>query len=118
MANEELMTRLKEAGIDTEEALSRMMGNETLFIRILSKLCEDTNYDDLMKGLSSGDLEGAFRAAHTLKGIYGNVSATELFRLFSEQTELLRAGDMEGAKELMTRIAPAHDRLFSILERS
>ena len=115
MGDKELFLRLEEAGIDTKEALSRMMGNEALLMRILSKLKTDKNYDSLKEGLSKDDAEGAFAASHTLKGIYGNVSATELFKLFSEQTELLRSGDLEGGKRLMKDIEPLYAKLMEAL---
>ena len=115
MGDKELFLRLEEAGIDTKEALSRMMGNEALLMRILSKLKTDKNYDSLREALSKDDAEGAFTASHTLKGIYGNVSATELFKLFSEQTELLRSGDLEGGKRLMKYIEPLYAKLMEAL---
>lgn len=115
MGDKELYLRLSEAGIDTKEALSRMMGNEALLMRILSKLREDKNYASLREALSRDDAEGAFAASHTLKGIYGNVSAKELFKLFSEQTECLRSGDLEGGKKLMKDIEPLYTQLMEAL---
>ena len=41
--------RLTDAGIDVDGALSRVMGNEGLFLRILAKLKKDENFQGLKK---------------------------------------------------------------------
>ena len=47
-------------------------------------------------------------AAHTLKGICGNLSLTALFSLFTRQVAALRRGDLEEAQTLMAQISPAY----------
>ncbi len=107
--------RLTDAGIDVDGALSRVMGNEGLFLRILAKLKKDENFQGLKKAFLEGDREAAFGCAHTLKGICGNVSADRLFELFSEQVRLMRADRWSEAEELMSEIDPLYERLLSAL---
>lgn len=59
----------KEAGIDYDTALRRMMGKESLYYRFLKKFLEDENYAMLVKAAGQGDGDGAFRAAHTFAEI-------------------------------------------------
>mgnify|MGYP000290853416 FL=1 len=59
----------------------------------------------LTQAMDAGDVETAFRAAHTLKGICANLGFKSLFEVSYEITEALRAGDMEQAKVMWPRCA-------------
>ena len=73
--------RLTAAGIDVDDALGRFMGNEALLERFLTKFLADGNYAALSAAVAAGDSAGALTASHTLKGVCGNLSMSELFRL-------------------------------------
>lgn len=103
--------RLEAGGIDVQSALQRVMGNETLLERLWGKFLDDPQYSLLCAALERGDMEQAAAASHTLKGMCGNLSITPLFRLFTEQTDAVRAGDLALARELMTKIMPAYERV-------
>ena len=98
---------LTAAGIQADEALERLMGSEALLERFLKKFLQDKSYEELVSAIEGQELERAFRAAHTLKGVCGNLSMTSLFSLFTAQVEALRRGDMDEAARLMAEIAPA-----------
>ena len=57
--------------------------------------------------VNEGGRERACAAAHTLKGVCGNLSMDGLYALFTAQVEALRRGDMDEAARLMAEIAPA-----------
>ena len=99
--------QLEGAGICVEQALERMMGSEALLERLLGKFLEDRNLPALREALAAGDTEGAFTAAHTLKGVCGNLSMAALYDLFTRQTEALRCGDLAGARAQMAEIEQA-----------
>ncbi len=86
--------QLKEFGVDVDEGLKRCMNNEALFIRLISTIPTETNFDTLKNAVESQDLNKAFEAAHALKGVLGNLSITPLFKAASELTEYLR-GDVD-----------------------
>jgi CheY-like chemotaxis protein len=69
-------------GIDSKEGLIRVAGNKKLFIKILKSFYESnlTFIDDLKVTYKSGDKEATVRAAHTLKGVSGNIGAIELHK--------------------------------------
>ena len=77
---------------DYNDASSRMM-NDALIERFMLKFPGDTTMDLLNKAVDEGDTPAAFRAAHTLKGIAGNLSFTRLCRAASALTEQLRDKD-------------------------
>ena len=107
---------LRGAGVDVDGALERLMGSAALLERLLGKFASDGSYAALRRALENRDADGAVAAAHTLKGMCGNLSMTELFSLFGRQVELLRAGDLEGAEALMESIVPAYEQMIRAIE--
>ena len=101
--------RLMDAGLDLNSALDRFMNNEALLERFLAKVPADPNHDRLTAAIAAGDKEGALTAAHTLKGVCGNLSMTALFELLTRQVAAFRADDWEGAVAMM----PELDRMYN-----
>lgn len=61
----------------------RRLYNEKLVEKFLFKFEEDPSFENLKKALEEEDLEAAFRAAHTLKGVAQNMGFDNL----AEQVE-------------------------------
>ena len=85
------MDALKKFGADTEDGLARCMNNQSFYLRLVGKVLEDKNFAALEQAISEGNLDAAFGAAHSLKGVLGNLSLTPIFEPVKEMTELLRA---------------------------
>lgn len=86
-------------GGDYEDVMSRLRTDERV-VKFLNKVAADGSFALLQKSLSERNMEEAFRAAHTLKGICMNLSLTKLYRVAAELTESLRGrseygGDIE-----------------------
>ena len=107
---------LEAAGIRTGELLDRMMGSESMAERFLCRFLEDPTSAALEAAMAAGRREEAFRAAHTLKGLCGNLSITGLGALAGRQTELLRGAEgWAEAQALMPEIAEAYSRVRSAI---
>lgn len=78
-------------GANVEEGLARCMNNEGFYLRLVESVKADEGVAKLESAIDAGNLEGAFEAAHALKGVLGNLSLTPLYEPVSEITELLRA---------------------------
>ena len=113
---DEVRAALIGAGVDVDGALERFMHNEGLLERFLKKFPADPSYGALKEALARGDVDAAFRAAHTLKGVAANLSMLELQRRVSEQVECLRAGDLEGAARLLPGIDESYARISEALK--
>lgn len=109
--------QLEAAGIDIESALERMMGSVALLERLLGKFLDDPQYPALRAALEAGDMERAVSAAHTLKGVCGNLSMTGLYGLFTRQVDALRAGDLPLAQGIMAEIAPVYEQVTAAIRR-
>lgn len=75
--------------------------SERMVQKYVLKFLEDPNFDVLCRSLELGNLEEAFRAAHTIKGMCQNLSFTKLQLSDSMVTEKLRSGDLDGARALL-----------------
>ncbi|MDO4489339.1 MAG: Hpt domain-containing protein, partial [Eubacteriales bacterium] len=75
--------------------------------KFVGMFLNDKSYEELVTAMKNGDRAAAFRAAHTLKGVCGNLSLDKLFNSASELTELLRPeSDVipEGAEALLANV--------------
>ncbi|MBC8528408.1 Hpt domain-containing protein [Christensenellaceae bacterium NSJ-44] len=78
-------------GADYHATMERFMGNEGMYLRLLDMLFKDDNLEKLGAALQTGDLTAAFEAAHTLKGVVGNMGLTPLYEAVCAMVEPLRA---------------------------
>ena len=108
---------LRQAGIDVEEALGRFMGNEELLMQFLLKFPHDPNFPQLREAMARGDVDGAFTAAHTLKGVTGNLSMKALSRQVGLVVEDLRGGDFTSASGKMGQLEELYRNLTEVLEQ-
>jgi HPt (histidine-containing phosphotransfer) domain-containing protein len=76
-------------GADYNEVMSRLRTEERTK-KFLLKLPKDPSYEELCAALDKREIETAFRAAHTLKGVGQNLSLTPLYRSAAELCEALR----------------------------
>ena len=68
------------AGLDTQLGLRRVMGKEALYLSLLRKFVagHQAGLEPLTQALEAGDVATAERMAHTLKGVAGNIGASDL----------------------------------------
>lgn len=104
-------------GIQADDALERFMGSEALLVRFLKRFLEDSTYDSLRQAVEAGDWQQTLTASHTLKGMCGNLSMTELYDLFTRQVALLREDKPAEAAALMPAIEAAYRRAADAIGR-
>ena len=76
-------------GGNYEEVLSRLRADDRI-IRFLKMALSDGSYQLLIDSIDTNNADEAFRAAHTLKGVCGNLSITRLGESSSALCEYLR----------------------------
>ncbi len=76
-------------GGNYDDVMSRLRTDERV-IKFLGKVAADGSFALLEKSLAERNMEEAFRAAHTMKGICLNLSLTALFESAAKITEALR----------------------------
>lgn len=100
-------------GGDYEGLVSRVMG-EKIAEMFAPKFLKDGSYAALVEAMEQENYEGAFRAAHTLKGVCANLGIVNLQGVVSELTEQLRGKEKptdislyERTKEEYQKVADA-----------
>ena len=76
-------------GGDYDDAMSRLRTDDRIK-RFLQRVADDQSYKNLCDSLEAHNMEEAFRAAHTLKGVSSNLSLTRLCKSATAITEVLR----------------------------
>ena len=82
---------LRAYGANVDEGLGRCMGNEEFYLRLVGMAKDEPGFDALEQAIAANDLDAAFEAAHSLKGVLANLALTPLLEPIEEITELLRA---------------------------
>ena len=86
-----LIEKLREFSPDVDEGIRRCVNNEEFYLRMVKMALESEDIGKLKERFDAGDIKGAFACAHNLKGVFGNLSLTPIFKPVSELTELLRS---------------------------
>lgn len=106
---------LKQFGADTDDGLSRCMGNEAFYFKLIGKVVEDKNFQALEDAVAAKDLDKAFEAAHSLKGVLGNLALTPIYEPVYEITELLRKRTDIDYAPYLEKIKAKKDELTGLL---
>jgi len=107
---------LRSGGLDVEGGLKRMAGNRTLYKKILARFVDNhRNAIQTIVGLLEvDDYDQGVMAIHTLKGVAGNISATDLYRV----TQSLEKGikGHQGLDQLQDLIDQSQASLSQVVE--
>jgi len=97
------------AGIDYDEGVARFVGRADMYEKFLAQFPEDPGFSALDEAMGSGDVSAAFQAAHSLKGVSGNLSVNNLYHSLIPFVNALRgAGDLPLAKTLYPPVEEAY----------
>ena len=66
-------------GADYQNTLNRFP-NEAFIKKFVLKFLDDNSYANLKEAIAAGNVEEAFRAAHTLKGVCLNLGFDNLYK--------------------------------------
>ena len=121
--DENFRKQLEENGADVEGTLRRFMGKDTLYLKFLGKFPADKNYENLGMNLEAGAYEEAYKCAHALKGVVGNLGLTPVFEKVSTLVEDLRNKtdsdvNAERANELWQEIKEIYERFIAIISEN
>lgn len=113
---EELCERFTAYGGNYQDIMVRFMGSEAMYLKFLNMLPQDDSMDRLEAALAAGDLAAAFEAAHTLKGVAGNLGLTPLHRAVCAIVEPLRTGEQIDYRPMCMAVREEFQRAESLLD--
>lgn len=106
---------LEQEGVAVSEAVKRLLGNMPMYERFLRRFPDDPNYGRLVEAVAGQDKKKTYSAAHTLKGICGNLSISHLQQLMTKQVALLYENRWEDAVAMMPEITAEYERICSVI---
>lgn len=115
--NNEPFTELEELGVDVASALRRFGGKPELFMKYIRLFPEDTSFAELAAAMQSGDTEAAMSAAHTLKGVSGNLGFSEISRMSNSVLVRLREGRYTDASAAAEELSGEYADVLARLEK-
>lgn len=95
-------------GGNYNDAKQRLM-NDKLINRFLFRFIEDPTMSQLLDAVKIGDRKASFSAAHTLKGVAGNLGLTSLVKSVSVLTEQLRSLEEDADPSLVQDVKEKYD---------
>ena len=107
----------QEMGGNYTEVCGRLP-SQRLVEKFVRKFLDDRSYAELTAAMAAGDHDAAFRAAHTLKGVCGNLGFDALLNVVEPLTELLRPEGSEipaGANALLEDVCREYDRTVAAI---
>lgn len=105
---------LSAFGADVESGMRRCMDNESFYMRLVDTVRQENKYAELRAAVAAGDLDGAFEAAHSLKGVFGNLSITPLYEPMHQITELLRTREDVDYSALLDQVDPKWEEFLAL----
>lgn len=112
-----VLEELKAFGVDVDEALERLGGNESLYKRLLGSLVGTLRDYYVGADFDGNDYAETTERAHAIKGTAGNLSITPLYEAYTKIVELLRAGQPEQAREILTGVLPVQGEIIACIEK-
>ncbi|MCL1855435.1 MAG: Hpt domain-containing protein [Clostridia bacterium] len=91
--DETALRKLTDFGMDVTGTMARFGGNEALMMRFLLGFPKDQTMGSLRDAMASGDREAQKVAAHSLKGLSGNLGLTPVFEASTAMMNALRASE-------------------------
>ena len=107
--------KLLAAGINYESGVKRFAGKAAIYEKFLARFPADTNFNDMLLALRGEDYDSAFRYAHTLKGVTGNLSLDGLYEKLVPLVEILRAKRVSEIAPLMDGILQSYNQTIAAI---
>lgn len=121
--DEKFRQQLEESGADVEATLKRFMGNDAIYLKFLGKFPNDPNYANLGANMEAKNFEEAYKCAHALKGVVGNLGLPPIFDNVSALVEELRNktnADVDAARadEEWQRVKTVYEKFISVINEN
>lgn len=108
-----------DAGINYEEGVARFVGNAEIYNKFLNDFISDKTFSDLEAAMNDKNIEAAFQAGHTLKGVAGNLSLNNLYDKLVVFVDALRGdGNLPLAESLYPDVQEDYKNAVSFIKEN
>ena len=112
-----LFEELRTLGVDIDDGLKRLNGNEKLYTRLLGTFVKSFNANLVSPDFDANDYTEAIEKAHSIKGTAGNLSLTPIYEAYSNILALLRTEKPEEARAALKEIIPVQEQIIACIQK-
>lgn len=112
-----MLDELKGLGVDVDEGLKRLNGNETFYKKMLGRIQSMIEGTPIDPEFPADDYQKVIESAHALKGTTGNLSLTPLYKAYTDIVDLLRQGKPEEARKILVDILPVQAQIIDVINK-
>ncbi|MDF2885587.1 MAG: hypothetical protein K0R54_6163 [Clostridiaceae bacterium] len=113
---EHVSDSLQKIGVDIDSVISRLGGNEHLYLTICKKFLKDNNFQLLQNALLSNDFKEVEIRTHTLKGVAANLGFVQLEFLCKTLLDNVRNNEIKSIQNNLKRLSKEYYEIINILE--
>lgn len=113
----ELLEELKSLGVNVDEGLKRINGNEKLYIKLLGSFTKSIKTYSVGTDFDASNCDEVIEKTHAIKGVSGNLSITPVYEAYTKIVDLLRGGNPEEARALLLKIIPVQEQIVECIEK-
>ena len=112
----DLISELKNLGVDVNEGLERVMGDNSLYEMMLGMFIGSVNDNPVNPSdFDAGSVDALIERIHMLKGVTGNLAITPLFNSYTDTLGLLRTGKTAEAKTMFEQMIPLQAQIVDCI---
>ncbi len=111
-----LLTALKEIGVDVDGTISRFMNNSEIYVKFLSRFPDEDRITPIHKAIAEQDYDGLLAAAHKLKGVSANLGMTALSSKAAEIVTKVRHNVYEGFEEDAATVEQISNQICDVIK--
>lgn len=112
---EDKSKKLIKIGIDVKSVVTRLGGNERLYLNICSKFTSDPNYRSLQEALSMNDYQSAEFRIHTLRGVAANLGFIRLAFISNSLLKDIQKQELTTLYQDNFSLSEEYGRIISVL---
>ena len=113
-----LLDKLRAMGVDVDDGLKRLMGNEKLYKRLLGSFVKMIRTQAVDPDFDENEYTEAIEKAHSIKGTAGKLSLTPIYEAYTEILNLLRTDKPAEAKAVLAKVLPVQEEIISCIEEN
>lgn len=112
---DELIKKLGDYGTDIEGAMERFIEDEELYISCFKEFLKDETFAQLNTAVKEKDYSVIIDAAHTLKGVAGNLGLKPIFNALSELVLDMRNEKYGEIENTYKKIDEEYQKIYSLI---
>ena len=115
----DFLQELESLGVNVQEGLERVMGDESLYqMMLLDMFIPAIDGTPIQpEEFDGAELDDLIAKVHSLKGTTGGLSITPLFTRYTQSLTLLREGKSAEAKAVYLEMLPFQEKILECIRR-